>query len=109
MDPSPVARLRASLIERHGVATTWGYGPRFLHSTGQFHKGGPAVGVFLQILEQSDVDLEIPGLPFTFGQLIQAQAAGDAAVLAEGHGRPVVTLTLTDPQAEVLTLFEAAQ
>ena len=75
----------------------------------RFHKGGPANGVFLQILEQTDVDLEIPGRPFTFGQLIQAQAAGDASVLAEGHGRPVVTLTLTDPQAEVLTLFEAAQ
>ena len=56
-----------------------------------------------------DVDLEIPGRPFTFGQLIQAQAAGDASVLAEGHGRPVVTLTLTDPQVEVRSLFEAAQ
>ena len=64
--------------------------------------------MFLQILEQTDVDLEIPERPFTFGQLIQAQAAGDANVLAE-HGRPVVTLTLTDPQLEVLSLFEAAQ
>ena len=88
--------------------TTFGWGPRFLHSTGQYHKGGPANGVFLQILERTDVDLEIPGRPFTFGQLIEAQAAGDASVLAE-HGRPVVTLTLTDPQLEVLTLFEAAQ
>lgn len=88
--------------------TTFGWGPRFLHSTGQYHKGGPAVGVFLQILELTDTDLEIPGRPFTFGQLIQAQAAGDAAVLAD-HGRPVVTLTLTDPQIEVLSLFEAAQ
>jgi glucose-6-phosphate isomerase len=65
--------------------------------------------VFLQITENSDVDLEIPGRPFTFGQLIEAQAAGDAAVLADGHGRPVVTITLTDPQPEVLALFEAAQ
>ncbi len=65
--------------------------------------------MFLQILERTDVDLEIPGRPFTFGQLIQAQAAGDASVLAEGHGRPVVTLTLTDPQVDVLSLFEAAQ
>jgi glucose-6-phosphate isomerase len=101
--------LRELVAADAGRPTTFGWGPRFLHSTGQFHKGGPAVGVFLQILEQTDVDLEIPGRPFTFGQLIQAQAAGDAAVLAEGHGRPVVTLTLTDPQAEVLTLFEAAQ
>lgn len=89
--------------------TTFGWGPRFLHSTGQYHKGGPANGVFLQILEATDVDLEIPGLPFTFGELIAAQAAGDARVLADGHGRPVVTLTLTDPQIEILSLFEAAQ
>ncbi|GAA3208128.1 glucose-6-phosphate isomerase [Microbacterium terregens] len=100
--------LRELVAADSGRPATFGWGPRFLHSTGQFHKGGPAVGVFLQILEQTDVDLEIPGRPFTFGELIQAQAAGDAAVLA-GHGRPVVTLTLTDPQAEVLTLFEAAQ
>ena len=100
--------LRELVAADSGRPTTFGWGPRFLHSTGQFHKGGPAVGVFLQILEQTDVDLEIPGRPFTFGQLIQAQAAGDAAVLRD-HGRPVVTLTLTDPQAEVLTLFEAAQ
>jgi len=87
---------------------TFGWGPRFLHSTGQYHKGGPATGVFVQILERTDVDLEIPGRPYTFGQLIAAQARGDAEVLA-GLGRPVVSLTLTDPQPEVLTLFEAAQ
>ncbi|QIG40819.1 glucose-6-phosphate isomerase [Microbacterium sp. 4R-513] len=101
--------LRELVAADSGRPTTFGWGPRFLHSTGQYHKGGPTNGVFLQILESTDVDLEIPGRPFTFGQLIQAQAAGDASVLAEGHGRPVVTLTLTDPQLEVLTLFEAAQ
>ncbi|PTT21260.1 glucose-6-phosphate isomerase [Microbacterium sp. HMWF026] len=101
--------LRELVAADSGRPTTFGWGPRFLHSTGQYHKGGPATGVFLQILERTDVDLEIPGRPFTFGQLIQAQAAGDASVLAEGHGRPVVTLTLTDPQVEVLSLFEAAQ
>lgn len=106
---SQLEGLRELVAADSGRPTTFGWGPRFLHSTGQFHKGGPAVGVFLQILERTDVDLEIPGRPFTFGQLIEAQAAGDAAVLADGHGRPVVTLTLTDPQAEVLTLFEAAQ
>ncbi|MET0296816.1 MAG: glucose-6-phosphate isomerase [Microbacterium sp.] len=105
---SQLEGLRELVAADSGRPTTFGWGPRFLHSTGQFHKGGPADGVYLQILEQTDVDLEIPGLPFTFGQLIQAQAAGDASVLAQ-HGRPVVTLTLTDPQAEVLTLFEAAQ
>lgn len=100
--------LRELVAADSGRPTTFGWGPRFLHSTGQFHKGGPAEGVFVQILESADVDLEIPGRPFTFGELIRAQAAGDAQVLA-AHGRPVVTLTLTDPQVEVLSLFEAAQ
>jgi glucose-6-phosphate isomerase len=100
--------LREMVAADSGRPTTFGWGPRFLHSTGQYHKGGPQNGVFLQILEQGDVDLEIPDRPYTFGQLIQAQAAGDAGVLAD-HGRPVVTLTLTGPQPEVLTLFEAAQ
>ena len=109
LELAQLAGLRELVAADSGRPTTFGWGPRFLHSTGQFHKGGPASGVFLQIIERTDVDLEIPGRPFTFGQLIQAQAAGDASVLAEGHGRPVVTLTLTDPQVEVLSLFEAAQ
>ena len=100
--------LRELVAADAGRPATFGWGPRFLHSTGQFHKGGPATGVFLQITERTDTDLEIPGRAFTFGQLIEAQAAGDASVLAE-HGRPVVTLTLTDPQLDVVELFEAAQ
>ncbi len=109
LDLPQLAGLRELIAADSGRPTTFGWGPRFLHSTGQYHKGGPATGVFLQITERTDVDLEIPGRPFTFGQLIHAQAAGDASVLADGHGRPVVTLTLTDPQVEVLSLFEAAQ
>ncbi|MFF2633690.1 glucose-6-phosphate isomerase [Microbacterium sp. NPDC058021] len=104
---SPLAGLREMVAADSGRPTTFGWGPRFLHSTGQYHKGGPANGVFVQILDGGQIDLEIPGRPFTFGQLIRAQAAGDAAVLAQTHGRPVVTFTLTEPQAEVLTLFEA--
>jgi glucose-6-phosphate isomerase len=100
--------LREMIAADCGRPATFGWGPRFLHSTGQYHKGGPAQGVFLQITERTNVDLEIPGRPFTFGQLIEAQADGDAKVLTE-LGRPVVTLTLTDPQTEVLSLFEAAQ
>ena len=100
--------LRELVAARSGRPTTFGWGPRFLHSTGQFHKGGPSEGVFIQILDSPVVDLEIPGMPFTFGELIRAQAAGDAQVLA-GRGRPVVTFSLTDPQVEVLALFEAAQ
>lgn len=103
-----LAGLRELVAADSGRPTTFGWGPRFLHSTGQYHKGGPAEGVFVQILGSDDVDLEIPGRPFTFGALIAAQAAGDAAVLV-AHGRPVVTLTLTDPQTDVLALFDAAQ
>jgi glucose-6-phosphate isomerase len=84
---------------------TFGWGPRFLHSTGQFHKGGPAIGVFLQVTAASATDLAIPDRPFTFGELISAQAAGDAQVLSE-HGRPVLRLHLTDRAAGVLQLQE---
>ncbi len=98
--------MRDLLAAKAQRPVTFGWGPRFLHSTGQFHKGGPAVGVFLQITAAAPEDLEIPDRPFTFGQLIQAQAAGDASVLGE-HGRPVLTLTLTNPGADVVSLFEA--
>ncbi len=97
-------RLRGLLAARAGRPVTFGWGPRFLHSTGQFHKGGPAVGAFLQITQKPAEDLAIPDRPFTFGQLIAAQASGDASVLAE-HGRPVLTLTLADPSADAATLF----
>lgn len=103
-----LAELRAILAARSGRPVTFGWGPRFLHSTGQFHKGGPAVGAFLQILATPAEDLAIPESPFTFGELIQAQASGDASVLA-AHGRPVLTLTLTDAAANVSTLFDAAR
>lgn len=87
--------LRALLANKTGRPVTFGWGPRFLHSTGQYHKGGPAFGAFLQILDGESADLEIPDRPFTFGQLIAAQAEGDANVLAD-HGRPVLILTLDD-------------
>ena len=79
-----------------GRPTTFGWGPRFLHSTGQYHKGGPEQGVFLQIVERASQDREVPGRPFTFGTLIAAQARGDAQVIADHH-RPVLTLTVDGP------------
>jgi glucose-6-phosphate isomerase len=97
---------RDTLAARAKRPVTFGWGPRFLHSTGQFHKGGPAIGVFLQLTSVSQDDLDIPDRPFSFGELIQAQAAGDASVLA-AHGRPVLTLTLTDPARQLDTILAA--
>ncbi len=83
------ARLRERLITEHGVATTFGYGPRYLHSTGQFHKGGPPVGRFVEIVDEPQADLPVPGEPYTFGTLIRAQADGDLQTL-RAHGLPAV-------------------
>lgn len=99
--------LRALLATRTHRPVTFGWGPRFLHSTGQYHKGGPAFGVFLQVIGAGEDELTIPDRPFTFGQLITAQAAGDASVLAD-HGRPVLTLTLGDIRAGGERLRELA-
>jgi hypothetical protein len=103
-----LAVLRDIIAERIGRPVTFGYGPRFLHSTGQYHKGGPATGVFLQILADDAGDLPIPGRPFTFGQLIRAQAAGDASVLVQ-HGRPVLTLSSGDLPALADVVTAAVQ
>ena len=91
----PLASARRSMSRRTGRPTTFGWGPRFLHSTGQYHKGGPATGIYLQITATPHQDLAIPGREFTFGDFIAAQATGDAQVLAD-HGRPVLRLHLTD-------------
>jgi glucose-6-phosphate isomerase len=74
-------RARVALRDRYRVATTVGIGPRFLHSTGQLHKGGPAKGVFLQLLGDDPNDVTIPGKPYTFSKLKRAQAAGDLQAL----------------------------
>jgi transaldolase/glucose-6-phosphate isomerase len=84
-----LAALRLRLRDRLKVATTLGYGPRFLHSTGQLHKGGPPVGHFLQITERVVDDLPIPGVPFGFGRLEAAQAEGDLVAL-RARGRPAI-------------------
>jgi transaldolase/glucose-6-phosphate isomerase len=84
-----LAAIRLRLRDRLKVATTLGYGPRFLHSTGQLHKGGPPVGHFLQIVERAREDLPIPGESFSFGELEAAQAEGDLLAL-RGRGRPAI-------------------
>jgi glucose-6-phosphate isomerase len=91
----PLAEVRDAIALRTARPVTFGWGPRFLHSTGQLHKGGAPVGVFLQITGTFAEDLAIPDRPFSFGTLIAAQALGDARVLAE-HDRPVLRLTLTE-------------
>ena len=101
-----LAAIRAALGST-GCATTAGYGPRFLHSTGQLHKGGPATGVFLQLTSDHPVDREIPGWPYTFGQLIDAQARGDREALRAGD-RPVVHVHLGANLAADLATLEQA-
>jgi glucose-6-phosphate isomerase len=83
--------IQGVVARRSSRPTTFGWGPRFLHSTGQYHKGGPQQGVFIQVVDESAEDFPIPGRPFTFGVLLAAQAHGDAEVLSQ-HGRPVLTL-----------------
>jgi hypothetical protein len=92
------ADLRTMLAGQTPHPVTFGWGPRFLHSTGQFHKGGPAVGAFLQITGAVAADLPVPGQEYSFGDLQAAQAAGDLAALAS-RGFPVLRLHLTDRRA----------
>jgi glucose-6-phosphate isomerase len=106
-DDSPLPAAVTDLISRCGRPVTFGWGPRFLHSTGQLHKGGAPEGVFLQITGQPDGDdLAIPGTEISFGRLIQAQASGDGAVLRD-HGLPVMRIHLHDRTAGVAELIEA--
>jgi transaldolase / glucose-6-phosphate isomerase len=98
VDPAEEERLQP-LVDRArretGCVVTFGLGPRYLHSTGQLHKGGPPIGCFLQVVDEVGAELAIPGKKFGFGRLIQAQAAGDYAALAE-RGRPVARVRLED-------------
>ena len=101
-----LAEVRSTLAHRVRRPVTFGWGPRFLHSTGQFHKGGPAEGVYLQVTAEPSEDLPVPGKDYTFGRLISAQSAGDASVLAD-KGRPVLRVHLTDQAAGLTALREA--
>ena len=89
----PLQEMRIAIRKSLGVATTLGYGPRFLHSTGQFHKGGPNNGLFLQLTADDPEDAAIPGTSYTFGILKRAQAAGDLEALKK-HGRRIVRVHL---------------
>jgi glucose-6-phosphate isomerase len=97
--------IRMSIREATQAATTMGYGPRFLHSTGQLHKGGPDSGVFIQITAPDKVDFPIPGEPYTFGVLKDAQALGDFQSLI-AHGRHAIRVDLG---SDVSAGFESLQ
>ncbi len=90
---SAIASIRTAVRDRMQLATTAGYGPRFLHSTGQLHKGGPKTGLFLQIVQDDTKDVPIPGQPFTFSILKQAQSLGDLQSLSSRR-LPVLRVTL---------------
>jgi glucose-6-phosphate isomerase len=101
-----IAELRATIRAATGAAVTFGYGPRFQHSTGQLHKGGPPTGRFLQLINDPERDVEIPGESYSFGTLIAAQAAGDLQTL-RAHGRAAERVKLADdPAVAVRSLTE---
>ena len=103
-----VAELRKILAHKSGRPVTFGWGPRFLHSTGQFHKGGQRNGAFLQITGTCDIDFEIPGKNFGFETLLMAQALGDGRAL-ESRSYPLLRLHLNSRRNGIGELLEAAR
>ncbi|WBC03677.1 glucose-6-phosphate isomerase [Micromonospora sp. WMMA1976] len=103
-----VAEVAQRLRERTSLPVTFGWGPRFLHSTGQLHKGGPPTGAFLQITAAAQDDVRVPGRPFGLARLQAAQAEGDRLALAR-RGRPVVRMHLRDRRAGLDELTAAAR
>jgi len=100
-------RLRVAIRDSRRIATTLGFGPRFLHSTGQLHKGGPNTGVYIQITADDGTDVPIPGQKFTFSILKRAQAAGDLQSL-RNHGRRVIRVHIAgDLDAGLVSLADA--
>jgi transaldolase/glucose-6-phosphate isomerase len=95
------AGLRKKIAERYHIATTLGYGPRYLHSTGQLYKGGQNTGLFLQLTINHQQDLPVPGKPYTFGTVADAQALGDYQAL-QAAGRRVVRINLPESSASAI-------
>jgi hypothetical protein len=100
-----LARIRLPVRDAKRVATTVGFGPRFLHSTGQLHKGGPDTGVFLQLTAAASAQPPIPGRPWGFERIIAAQAAGDLAAL-RSRGRRALRIHLDEPATDLDSLAE---
>lgn len=100
-----VQKLRKRLLIRTSLASTFGFGPRYLHSTGQLHKGGPNSGLFLQLVDEPEFDLKVPETDCSFGSLIQAQALGDFQSLKE-RNRRVLRINLGSNALDSLHLLE---
>lgn len=102
-----IHELRHRVMAKYRIATTMGYGPRFLHSTGQLHKGGPASGIFLQLTQDHQTDIPIPGWDLSFGVLADAQALGDLQAL-DDLGRRTVSVHLGgDPAGGIRRIIDA--
>jgi transaldolase/glucose-6-phosphate isomerase len=100
-------KIRSFVLDRFHIATTLGFGPRYLHSTGQLHKGGPDSGVFLQIVDEPGTDIEVPNRDFTLGEMISAQALGDYHALSKA-GRRVIRTSLGSDRAGGLAALVAS-
>ncbi len=114
LDPAPaiaegLAALRGALRERLRLPTTLGFGPRFLHSTGQLHKGGPPSGLFLQLVDSPRHDVAVPGATYSFGEIVRAQAEGDAEALRRRDRRLLVLELGVDPVAGLRRVTEAVR
>ena len=107
-DDEKISELRAILANKSGKPTSFGWGPRFLHSTGQFHKGGQQNGSFLQITGETSTDYEIPGRDFALRTLLFAQAIGDNRALAR-RKYPLLRLHLQNRSAGIDELLAAAK
>ena len=104
-EDSAISEIRNLLATKTKIGTTFGWGPRFLHSTGQFHKGGAQNGVFIQVTGESSHDLDIPNNGFTFQTLLMAQALGDAAAIAS-RNFPIMRIHLKNREAGIVELLE---
>ena len=100
-----LGQARQALLDRTSLATTMDYGPQFLHSTGQLHKGGPGTGLFLQIVDGTDGELEVPGEPHSFNDLIRAQSIGDFVALKR-RGRRILRVDLEEDVERGLRTLE---
>ena len=113
LDDASFETLRPELAKATGLQTTFGWGPRFLHSTGQYHKGGHQNGAFLQVTGSVADDLAMPGQPYTFGTLEHAQAhrrrPGARGAQERRHRRPVLRLHLADRAAGLVALANAVR